>query len=496
MDTQEKMAASPVASHLAEAQSRAEGGNYAGALAEVRAAKALEPKNVYILAFEKQAEQLGTLESSKLLTDESRTDILESIPAIIEKAVELSHNSSGVTDVTGLGKPVIDLARERQEKAAALEWLKNQYFQHAHEYVRKGEYQHALAEIRRVYIIDTDNRIARDFEKQIEQLAQLKTQHTTKSHPAIISEAAVPAPSGMLAPSRESPIAHDTEPLPVLTEEWSSPQRRAREAQSRAVKGASPPTKKKGSGFLIALIIISAIVLGLILYWYYQRNVMLKKNQSDGNSLSAPSAEQFIGAPTETEEQSFVVSDSSAGSETSTPEVTQIPPAETKKKSPPAQEKVIDRSAAGTLRIPETARNAAADKPVETPAVKNDAGSTLQATTTAPSLQPPAAEQKPPDTVVPMPFVAVEKEARIIKLERPKFSSVSYQRGIEGQVVVQVRIDATGKPLQTVTLKSTNDLLVQPVIDAVMASEFAPAEMSTGPVASWLTIPFKFARRE
>ena len=51
------------------------------------------------------------------------------------------------------------------------------------------------------------------------------------------------------------------------------------------------------------------------------------------------------------------------------------------------------------------------------------------------------------------------------------------------------------KPVQSVTLKSTNDLLIQPVIDAVMSSQYAPAEMTTGPVASWLTIPFRFASK-
>jgi hypothetical protein len=38
-------------------------------------------------------------------------------------------------------------------------------------------------------------------------------------------------------------------------------------------------------------------------------------------------------------------------------------------------------------------------------------------------------------------------------------------------------------------------MLIQPVVDAVMASQYAPAEMTTGPVASWLTIPFRFASR-
>jgi len=111
----------------------------------------------------------------------------------------------------------------------------------------------------------------------------------------------------------------------------------------------------------------------------------------------------------------------------------------------------------------------------------------------APKESPPSAKNE--DTASQVPFVAIEKEARIIRLEKPKISNERFLGGVTGQVVVQVRIDATGKPVQTVTLKSTNDMLIQPVIDAIMASQFAPAEMTTGPVASWLTIPFRFATR-
>ena len=112
-----------------------------------------------------------------------------------------------------------------------------------------------------------------------------------------------------------------------------------------------------------------------------------------------------------------------------------------------------------------------------------------------PRLKEPAPTQKNPDTATPAPFVAIEKQARIIRLEKPKFSAQRFLIGIEGQIVVQVRIDATGKPVQSITLKCTNDMLIQPAIDAVMASQYAPAEMTTGPVASWLTIPFRFASR-
>ncbi|MEW6512002.1 MAG: TonB family protein [Bacteroidota bacterium] len=490
MSTKESTASSPVAAHLAEAHSRLMGGNYASALIALKEAKALEPKNVYILAFEKQAEQLGALEATHSLTDESRGDIMDSIPGIIEKAVELSRTSAGVTVVTGIGKPAADLHAERQERAAALEWLKNQYFQHAHDYVRKGEYQHALAEIRRVYIIDPANKIARDFEKQIDQLAQLKTQHSTKTHPAILPSLPETQPP-VIAPTLPPSAPGTPEPTPTMTEEWSSPQRLSRRGERAA---AAPAAKKKGNGLLIALIIIASIVLVLVGYWYYQRNIAPRRSP-DSRSLSPPSAEMFIGAPTETAEQSFVVTQSEADSAAGPPEVTQLE-GETSSSGSPSREDAAERPPPGVGRSQQTAltENATRQQPGEQR--RSEGSAPLQATTTEPTSQPPpSSESKSADTASPLPFVAVEKEAKIIRLEKPRFSSLAFEQGIEGQVIVQVRIDASGKPLQTLTLRSTNDLLTQPVIEAVMRSEFSPAEMSTGPVASWLTIPFKFSAK-
>jgi protein TonB len=305
----------------------------------------------------------------------------------------------------------------------------------------------------------------------------------------------MPSPATHAAITPTLAPSHDTEPLPTMTEEWSSPQQPVRESPGRAAKESAPPRKKKSSRFLIVIIVLAAIALSVFAYWYYQKRVHLRKSPADVSNLAPSAEEQFIGAPSETEEQTFLVSDGSSDSSSVSPEVTQVPSEQPKKPSPQT-EKVADRSAAGTLKLPSPPpKEVAQNKPDNQPRT-NDAGSPLQATTTAPSLQPPAAEQKPPDTVAPAPFVAVEKEAKIIRLEPPKFSAGAYQRGVEGQVIIQVRIDAGGKPVQTVTLRSTNDLLVQPVIDAVMGSQFAPAEMSSGPVASWLTIPFKFARRD
>jgi tetratricopeptide (TPR) repeat protein len=486
MPTENSSNSSHLEHHLTEAQTRAEKGEYAAAVKAVQEAKSLAPKNVYVLAFEKQAEQLSALDAARSLTEEQRTDILESIPSIIERALESSLTPGTPTSISAL-KSGSDATKEKRDKAAALEWLKNQYFQHAHEYIRKGEYQHALSEIRRVYIIDPANSIAREFEKQFEDLDRLKRGDSSRMYPPV-SAPAPPSSTEAVTPRPPSgpPPEHAVSP-PVATVESSAPHQVKHDPPHPPRVPEKRNEKKRGSGPLIVLILLALAVLGAVIYIYYQRN--LNKNRPI-TTLSPPSSEQFIGAPAEAAEQNFMVSndDSSSG----TPQVTALasntapPPTakEREKKSRvPSNGAPARENPSGVLTPQVTRQNTPASSPP------------VMASQAQPGGKEPALQPKTEDTGAPAPFVAIEKEARIIRLEKPKFSAQRFLIGVGGQVVIQVRIDATGKPVQTVTLKSTNDMLIQPVIEAVMASQYAPAEMTTGPVASWLTIPFRFASR-
>lgn len=483
MPTQNNPDSSHLERHLADAQTRAEKGEYAAAVAAVRQAKNLAPKNVYVLAFEKQAEQLSELDSAKSLTEEQRTDILESIPAIIERALESSRSPGMTTDMTAL-RAGGDALQDKKEKAAALEWLKDQYFQHAHEYIRKGEYQNALAEIRRVYIIDPTNSIASDFEKQFEALAQLKRKDTLRVYPSPASRPPLPSRAPVAEASPAPSEEENAEPTPMMTEEWSSPRQQRRGPPPAPRTQEVRKGRKKGSVFLILLIVLSLAVLAAILYIYYQRTIYKKAQVT---TLTASTAEQFIGVPSEAAEQSFVVSNDDASS--GTPQVTALASNDVPRIEPP------NKSAASSRGKQADTRKERPAAPLPAKEEKPESAPTLMATQAQPDQRQPALQPKPEDTASPPAFVPVEKQARIIRLEKPRITASGFLVGIEGQVVVQVRIDQTGKPIQTVTLKSTNDLLIQPVIDAVMSSQFAPAEMTTGPVASWLTIPFRFASK-
>jgi tetratricopeptide (TPR) repeat protein len=242
----ERMDRTAIARHLSDAQAQTDAGKYHEALATVKKAKSVEPRNVYILAFEKQVEQLIEFAEMNILTDEHKSDILESIPGIIERALEPPTTEGKISELSG---QQATLEREREEKAAALEWLKNQYFQHAHEYVRKGEYQHALVEIRRVYIIEPANRIAKDFEQQIEQLLSL---HKVKVGTKLPFRPPVPAGETSRPPRQVTAPPANAEPSPSEAE---TPEREMKQITGR--RWISPALT---IGFIVALIAVAIIL--------------------------------------------------------------------------------------------------------------------------------------------------------------------------------------------------------------------------------------------
>lgn len=254
---------------LSTARERVEAGEFADALATVRDAKRLHPRNVYVLAFERQVEQLAELSAAGKLGDDERTDIFESLPGIVDRALE------GTGDIAPPAAPPKDQAaieRERAERAAAHEWLKNQYFQHAHDYVKDGEYDHALAEIRRVFIIDPENKIARDFELQIDELARIK-----KVTPAA-SEARGQSPRIAAAPPDRgqepaSPAAADGTPSGDGTE-------------------AAPAHRKKLKPVSVILLFLALALLAFATIFLI-RKLETPAPQTPRSTISAPQREVF-----------------------------------------------------------------------------------------------------------------------------------------------------------------------------------------------------------
>jgi protein TonB len=92
----------------------------------------------------------------------------------------------------------------------------------------------------------------------------------------------------------------------------------------------------------------------------------------------------------------------------------------------------------------------------------------------------------------PMPFVAIESQPELIHREPAVYPEIAKKIGLQGRVVIEVTIDAQGKPIQAKVIKSASDVFNEAAIEAVMKYSFKPAMMSTGPVTAKVMIPIDF----
>ena len=94
----------------------------------------------------------------------------------------------------------------------------------------------------------------------------------------------------------------------------------------------------------------------------------------------------------------------------------------------------------------------------------------------------------------PADFVPVEKQPVPIpgKNPPPVYPEIARRAGVEGTVWVKIWVDKEGNPKKAQVLKSDQELFNEPAINAAMSWKFTPAIMNNGPVAVWVSIPFKF----
>jgi len=92
----------------------------------------------------------------------------------------------------------------------------------------------------------------------------------------------------------------------------------------------------------------------------------------------------------------------------------------------------------------------------------------------------------------PADFVPVEKEPVPVKKVEPKYPELAMRAGLEGKVWVKIWVDKEGRPKQVVILKSDAEIFNEPAVEAAKQWVFTPAYMNNGPVAVWVSIPFRF----
>ena len=92
----------------------------------------------------------------------------------------------------------------------------------------------------------------------------------------------------------------------------------------------------------------------------------------------------------------------------------------------------------------------------------------------------------------PPDFVPVEKQPTAIKAPPPLYPEIARRAGVEGTVWVKIWVDKEGKAKKAQIIRSDAELFNQAALDAAMQWSFTPAVMNNGPVAVWVSIPFKF----
>jgi TonB family protein len=78
-------------------------------------------------------------------------------------------------------------------------------------------------------------------------------------------------------------------------------------------------------------------------------------------------------------------------------------------------------------------------------------------------------------------------------VRRVHYPEMARKNGIEGEVMVQVYIEKDGKIGRIRIVRSTNEIFNEEAIHAVQGVKFIPAQIKDRPIATWISIPIKFA---
>ena len=440
MEPQEKIDTQQfIIDRLHDIQRKAEASNFSDALASMKEVKAADAKNIYLIAIEKQIAKL----SDPALQAENRTAIIKSLPPMIDRAIG---------DVQR--RAIVPKAEDSQkvQKEAALEKLKNQYFQRSDDYVEKKEYQRALEEIRRIYIIEPGSVVAKEYEKKIEQLAALQARGESPEPPAEVATESKKDAAVSEVPKRKDIVAEKS---------------------------------KKPKMLIIAAAAVVILTIGI---WF-----ILSKGSSskpiDQGLVQQPAPSQEGMTPTS---PTTITSTPQSGKEPSPIVETSKQPAKSQKTTPdvtpavPVQKPVQTPAPTQPVRTPQQPSsqpvvNTPPQQPASSqPVVNTPPQPVQQQTNAAPSSQ------------APMPFVAIESQPEVIYREPAVYPEIAKKTGLQGRVTVEVTIDTQGKPIQAKVVKSDSDVFNNAAIEAVMKYSFKPAMMSTGPVTAKIMIPIVF----
>lgn len=497
---------------LRDVSAKAETSDYAEALAILEIARSSDPGNIYIAALKRQLESLFTLDMGSQLSDEQRRELSDPMPGIVECALrEFKRPHAPATQRPHASPPAPGTVQPpaappephpTEEMASKeLEALKLLYFQRASKFVMRGEYEQALAEVQRVFVVDPQNLIAHEYASRVEHLithARKLASEPIDDHPGDSSD---PAPEMRLAAEPDDAGHDHTARATAWDDEFLSPLSGVPVPEYRTASPAHKQTVSYGDSL--------AAVLGPVPGSETEEQAPRRSRKA--RVMIAAAVVLFVAGGT------FVIlSSMSVGAGERSDQIATH--ADNVNASAGATATVVSQheQPAGESQTPASGTHGtvAPQQSLKAPAVAEQepksepspaaAQPSTQKLSPAQDIAPVKQEEKPavavaeptPAQVEPPPespaFVAVEKDPQIVNLVKPQFPGFVWRSAGEGQVVIKVLIDAEGTPIDAQILKSSSVVFEEGVKEAVMKSQFTPAQMGQGPVTAWLTIPFRF----
>jgi TonB family protein len=166
-------------------------------------------------------------------------------------------------------------------------------------------------------------------------------------------------------------------------------------------------------------------------------------------------------------------------------------PQESTKTAGPATPKVTIVSSTGDSVVPR-AIELSSLKPSQKVKVFSKQGDSMASSEVELVSNLPGTQDKQSKKEPPQDYVPYDKAPEVTKQVQPKYPDAAMKDTAEGTVWTKAWIDESGNVAKAVIQKSDARVFEQAALDAVKQWTFKPATKDGKPIATWVSIPFRF----
>jgi hypothetical protein len=260
------------------------------ALGKIVSLRVLLPRNIFVVGLQTQVEKLCSAEAAggaEVVT------LRNTLPPLMERVVESTANPASGKK---LAQPVKTSGKSDREKA--IESLKAQYYGHADTFMRKGEYEKAADEVRRVQLLDPNDANAGPYLQKLEELIKVDKEDAARKKTLAATVAQRQSREGktatattslnelvtMMQPNFDSIIAKNGDS--TIPERNQSVEESAPRSSRRHVPGS----RSKATSFLFgsAFFIILAIAVSYFISIGNEQGAVVEEQQMNAVHVPTP----------------------------------------------------------------------------------------------------------------------------------------------------------------------------------------------------------------